>query len=53
MNKYEIKRLIAYLLIAFGVFVHLTLAVVSTTDEITVKKRALAILGDAHHRVFL
>jgi len=52
MNKFEMKKLIAYLLIAFGVFVHLTLVVVSASDETTVKKRALAILGDAHHSVF-
>ncbi|MHC4143452.1 MAG: ThuA domain-containing protein [Planctomycetota bacterium] len=52
MNKSEIKKLTACILIVSGLFVSLGCAFVSITDKVNAKKKALAILGDAHHSVF-
>jgi len=52
MKQPETKKLIACILVASCVFVSLSFSLVSATDKATVNKKALAILGDAHHGVY-
>ncbi len=52
MKKSKTKKLIAFILIASGVFVSLSFAFISDTEKGKAKKKVLAILGDAHHSVF-
>ena len=52
MKKSKTKKLIAFILIASGVFVSLSFAFISVTEKGKAKKKVLAILGDAHHSVF-
>ncbi len=52
MKQPETKKLIACILIVSGVLVSLSFASVSVTDRAKTEKKALAILGDAHHSVF-
>ena len=52
MNRSEIRKMTACVLIASGLFASLSFTFVSTADNANAKKKALAILGDAHHSVF-
>jgi uncharacterized protein len=52
MIGFEIRKWIACLCIASGIFVSLSFASASIADKAPVKKKALAILGDAHHGVY-
>lgn len=52
MNRFETRKLMACILIACVAFVGLSVAFGFTTDNANSKKKALAILGDAHHSVW-
>jgi len=52
MIKSKTRELLACLFIASAIFVSPSSASASGADKATVKKKALAILGDAHHGVY-